>query len=83
MRLNEQYIMFYGIAIFLTALMLMAAGVEGIEIYYAVYLIEFLVTIQLLGPFRRSLESNLRPVIVMFLLGFFYVLAQRMIQILS
>ena len=83
MRLLEQYVVFYGIAILLSALVLMVAGVGRIEVYYAVYLIEFLVTMELVGSFRRSLERNLRPVVVMFLLGFIYVLAQRILQILG
>jgi len=83
MRLLEQYVVFYGIAILLSALVLMVAGVGQIEVYYAVYLVEFLVTMELVGSFRRSLERNLRPVIVMFLLGFIYVLAQRILQILG
>jgi hypothetical protein len=83
MRLLEQYVMFYGIAILLSALLLMVAGVEQIEVYYAVYLIEFLVTVELVASLRRSLERNLRPVIVMFLLGFIYVVAQRILQILG
>jgi hypothetical protein len=82
MRLLEQYVVFYGIAILLSALLLMVAGVEQIEVYYAVYLIEFLVTVELVASLRRSLERNLRPVIVMFLLGFIYVVAQRILQIL-
>ena len=83
MRLLEQYVVFYGIAILLSALLLMVAGVEQIEVYYAVYLIEFLVTVELVASLRRSLERNLRPVIVMFLLGFIYVVAQRILQILG
>lgn len=83
MRLTEQYVMLYGIAILLSALLLMVAGVQEIELYYAVYLIEFLVTMELVGSFRRSLERNLRPVIMMFLLGFIYVVVQQIIQILG
>lgn len=83
MRLVEQYVAFYGIAILLSGLLLMLAGVEQIEVYYAVYLIEFLVGVELVASLRRSLERNLRPVIVMFLLGFIYVVAQHILQILG
>lgn len=83
MRLVEEFIALYGIAILVSALLLVAAGVQQIEVYYAVYLIEYLVAVELVGSFRRSLERNLRPVIVMFVLGFVYVVAQRILQILG
>ena len=83
MRLVEEFIALYGIAILVSALLLVAAGVQQIEVYYAVYLIEYLVAVEVVGSFRRSLERNLRPVIVMFVLGFVYVVAQRILQILG
>ena len=83
MRLVERYLVFYAIAILLSGLLLMGVGVQHIEVYYAVYLIEFLVAMELVASFRRSLERNLRPVITVFLLGFIYVVAQRILQILG
>jgi hypothetical protein len=83
MKLLEQYVMIYGIVILLSALLLMVVGVEQIEVYYAVYAIEFIVTMELVGSFRRSLGRNLRPVVVMFVLGFIYVIVQRILEILS
>ena len=83
MRLVEKYIVFYGIAILLSGLLLMVVGVAQIEVYYAIYAIEFIVTMELAGSFRRSLGRNLRPVVIMFLLGFVYVIAQRILEILS
>ena len=83
MRLVEKYVLSYASAIILSGLVLMVIGVREIEIYYAVYLIEFLVAVELAASFRRSLEGNLRPVIIVFLLGFIYVVAQRMLQILG
>ena len=83
MRLVERYVLSYALAIVLSGLLLMAIGVREIEIYYAVYLIEFLVALELVASFRRSLGRNLRPIIIVFLLGFAYTVAQRIIQILS
>lgn len=83
MRLVERYILFYAVVILLSGLVLMAIGVEQIEVYYAVYLIEFLVAVELAASFRRSLERRLRPIILVFLLGFIYTVTQRIIQILS
>jgi len=83
MRLVERYVLFYASVIVLSGLLLMVSGVKGIEIYYAVYLIEFLVALELFASFRQSLGRNLRPIIIVFLFGFAYTVAQRIIQILS
>jgi hypothetical protein len=82
-RLFEKYTLFYAIAIILSGLALMAVGVQETEVYYAIYLIEFLIAVELAAPFRRSLEKQLRPIIAVFVLGFGYILLQRIIQILS
>jgi hypothetical protein len=73
----------YALAIILSGLFLMVVGVGEIEIYYAVYLIEFLISLELVGSFRRSLGRDLRPIIMVFLFGFAYTVAQRILQILS
>jgi hypothetical protein len=83
MILVERYIAFYAVAILLSGLFLTIIGVQQLEFYYAVYLIEFLVAMELVTPYRRSLERNLRPVIAVFLLGFIYVVAQQILQILG
>ena len=83
MRLVERYLLSYALAIVLSGLFLMAIGVGEIEIYYAVYLIEFLVVLELVASFRRSLGRDLRPIIIVFLFGFAYTVAQRILQILS
>jgi hypothetical protein len=61
----------------------MAIGVQQTEIYYAVYLVEFLIALELVASFRRSLEKQLRPIILVFLLGFAYVVVQRILEILA
>jgi hypothetical protein len=83
MRLVDQYIAFYGVAILVSGLLLMAIGVQEIEVYYAVYLIEFLVAMELVVSFRRSLGRSLGPIVLVFLLGFAYIVVQRVLQILS
>ena len=83
MRLADQYVILYGATILVSGILLMAIGVQEVEIYYAVYFIEFLAAVELVASFRRSLERNLRPVIVTFLLGFIYVVVQRVLQILA
>jgi hypothetical protein len=83
MRLVERYVTFYGVAILVSGLLLMAIGVQGMEVYYAVYLIEFLVARELVVSFRRSLGKSLRPIILVFVFGFAYIVVQRILQILS
>jgi hypothetical protein len=83
MRLVERYVLSYALAIVVSGLLLMFMGIREIEIYYVVYLIEFLVSLELVASFRRSLGRNLRPIIIVFLFGFAYTVAQRMLQILS
>lgn len=83
MRLVDRYVLSYALVIILSGLSLMVVGVREIEIYYAVYLIEFLVALELVASFRRSLGRNLRPIIIVFLFGFAYTVAQRILQILS
>ena len=61
----------------------MAIGVEQVEVYYAVYLIEFLISVELGSSLRRSVAAQLHPIILVFLFGFFYIVAQRIIQILT
>jgi len=83
MRLVERYMLSYALAIVLSGLFLMVIGVRELEIYYAVYLIEFLLSVELVASFRRSLGRDLRPIVIMFLFGFAYTVAQRILQILS
>ena len=80
MRLVERYVLSYALAIVVSDLLLMVMGIREIEIYYAVYLIEFLVSLELVGSFRRSLGRDLRPIVMVFLLGFAYTVAQRILQ---
>jgi len=83
MRLVERYVLSYALVIVISGLLLMVMGIREIEIYYAVYSIEFLVSLELVASFRRSFGRDLRPIVMVFLLGFAYTVAQRILQILS
>jgi len=82
-RLAEKFIFLYSLAILLSGLLLIGIGVEQIEVFYAVYLIEFLIAMELVASFRKSLERNLRPFIFVFLAGFLYTVVERILQILG
>ena len=81
-ELVEDYVFFYGLSILLSGLLLMGIGVQQIEIYYAVYFIEFLIATQFVASLRTSLEKSLRPFIVIFLAGFLYTVIERLLQII-
>ena len=82
-RLTEEFVFLYAVGILLSGLLLTAIGVQQIEIYYAVYLIEFLVATELVASLRQSLGINLRIFILVFLTGFVYVVIERIVQILG
>ncbi len=83
MRLVDRYVASYAVTILVSGLLLMIAGVRTIEVYYAVYLIEFLVAMELVASFRESLGRTLRPVVLAFLLGFAYIVLHRIFRILG
>jgi len=83
MRLVDEYITLYGLVILVSGLLLIVIGVQEIEAYYVVYLIEFLVAMELVMSFRRSLGRSLRPIVLVFLLGLAYIVVQQVLQVLG
>ena len=82
-RLVERYLLFSAVAILVSGLVLTAVGVQEMEIYYAVYVIEFLVAVELVASSKRSFEKQLRPIVLALVLGFIYIVLQRVLQILG
>ena len=56
---------------------------QEMAIYYAVYVIEFLVAVELIASSKRSLERQLRPIALALVVGFIYIALQRILQILG
>ncbi len=83
MSLLNRFVLFFAVTTIPSGLLLIALGVQQLEIYYAVYLIEFLVSVELIASVKQNMERFLRPVVIAFLFGFFYSVAQRVLQILS
>jgi hypothetical protein len=83
MIVRERLIITYAIAVFATAFIISLIGDQAPEIYYSLYLIEFLVLLELIGPSKRSLTTVTQPLVLAFLLGFAYIIVQQVIQILS
>jgi hypothetical protein len=82
MRFDDKFIFVYGLVIIMSGLVMTLFGVRQIEAFYAVYLIEFLIAVELGASFRRSLVRNLRPTMLVLLAGFLYVLGERILGIL-
>jgi hypothetical protein len=80
---RDRFILLYAAAVTLTALILSLLSVQALEIYYSVYLIEFLVLLELIGPFKKSMNTLLQPLVLAFLLGFAYIVIQRVLEILT
>jgi len=57
----------------------MAIGISAIEGYYVAYLMEFFAFDEIWARRRRSLERRLRPVALMFTVGFLFILAERIL----
>lgn len=83
MIVRDRFIITYAIAVFATAFIVSLLSNQALEIYYSLYLIEFLVLLELIGPFKRSLTTGTQPLVLAFLLGFAYIIVQRVIEILS
>jgi hypothetical protein len=83
MTVRERFILTYaamilGTGIFLGALQLLSLGLQ-----FSLYVIEFLLLLEFLAHYRRSLSQTLGPVATVLLLAFIYVIAQSVIQILA
>ena len=83
MIVRDRFVITYAVAVFATAFILGLFSVEALAIYYTLYLIEFLVLLELITPFKRSLTTRLLPIVLAFLFGFVYIVAQQVIEILS
>ena len=82
MRMIEKCILFYAAITFGTVVLLGALSITQLEILYSVFVIEFLVLLQLLTSFKRSLARRMNAVAFGLFMGFIYVVALRVMEIL-
>ena len=82
MRATERCVLIYAAVTFGTAILLGALSVTQLEVFYSVFVIEFLVLLELLTSFRRSLARRMNAVAFGLFLGFIYVVFLRVIEIL-
>ena len=80
---NNRFILSYAVAVLATATILGALNVQVLEIYYSLYLVEFLALIELMASVKSSLTTRAQPLIIAFFLGFMFIVAQRILIILT
>ena len=81
MMLRERFVLTYAATIFVIAVLLSALQLHGLDVQFSAYAIEFLLLTEFLA-FQRSFSRILMPVAIALLMGFFYIIAQRVIQII-
>jgi len=81
-RAIERCVLIYATITLVTAILLGALSITQLEVFYLVFVIEFLVLLELLTPFRRSLAKRMNAVACGLFLGFIYVVVLRVIEIL-
>ncbi len=81
--MNNRFILSYSVAVFGTGILLGALNVQLLEVYYSLYLVEFLVLIELMASVKSSLTIRVQPLAIAFFLGFMYIVAQRILLILA
>ncbi len=81
--MNTRFILSYAVAVIVTATLLGGLNVQILEIYYSLYLIEFLVLVELIAPIKSSLTRRAGPVVIAFFIGFMFIVAQRVLLILA
>ena len=78
----EKCVLFYAAITFGTAILLGALSVTELEVLYSVFVMEFLVLLELLTSFRRTLARRMNALAFGLFLGFIYVVILRVIEIL-
>jgi len=78
----ERCVLLYAAIMFGTAIVLGVLSVTQLEVVYSVFVLEFLVLLELLTSFKRSLGKRMNVVAFGLFLGFIYVVVLRVIEIL-
>ena len=81
-RMIERCVLLYATVTLGSAILLGVLGVTQLEIFYLIFVIEFLVLLELLTPFKRSLARMMSALAFGLFMGFVYIVALRVIEIL-
>jgi hypothetical protein len=82
MMLRERFVLAYAAIVFVTAILVSASQLDRLDIHFSIYAIEFLLLVEFLAYNKRSFSRTLRPVTIALLIGFFYIVAQRVIEVI-
>ena len=82
MTLSQRFILTYAVMVFGTAGIMSVLKVQELDLYYSIYVLEFLLLLELLGAYRKTFSREWGPAAVALFLGFIYIVAWRVIQIL-
>jgi hypothetical protein len=83
MENTDAFIIMYAALLFSTVVVLSMLGVDRIDVYVALFAIEFFVSSELTSPFRPS-ESRRRTLVGILLLAIFSgIVIERILEILA
>ena len=80
MMTSQRFILTYTVMVFGTAGIMSVLKVQQLEVYYSLYVIEFLVLLELFGTYKKIFSREWRPVAIALFLGFVYVIGWKVIQ---
>jgi len=81
-RATERCVLIYAAVTLGTSILLGALSVTQLEVFYLIFVIEFLVLLELMTSLRRTLAKRLNAVAFGLFLGFVYVVFLRVVEIL-
>jgi Ca2+/Na+ antiporter len=73
--LRERFLITYAVAVLGTAAIMSALEMQKLEVHYSLYVVEFLVLLEFLAPYKKSLSRVLEPVGIALFLGLCYIIA--------
>jgi len=65
-----------------TTILLVTLGVKQLEAFYLIFIIEFLIILELLTPFKKIRGRKMNAIVIGLFCGFVYVVILRVIEIL-
>jgi len=77
---REQFVVTYAVVVLGTAVATSAFRLYSLSVLYSLYVIEFLVLLELLGSYKKSFRRVLGTATMALVLGFTYIIAQTLIQ---
>jgi hypothetical protein len=83
MRVYNRYVLTVALLLLLTTVILMAIGLNSLDIYYTIYIIEALIATELYVYFNNKARRGLNLVSIILFGGFVTTLCLQVIKILA